>query len=166
MLRILDLDHLPGRTAWKDGRRARVEDDLNDFIAGLYVKAEAVRQARVESERRRREYQEEERRRWEAQQLAWKEEARLKKYQETLAQWRLARDIREFTQEARDMVASAQCTIRPGEWVDEMVTWGEAYAEKIDPLTPLAKELAAHIAEREAASAAVQTSDPPPSVPS
>jgi hypothetical protein len=161
VLSILHVSELPGKSSWKDGKRERLEDCLNRFVAGLYVKAEGARSARLELGRRRREQQEEEQRRWEAARLAEEEEKRAKNFQSTLSNWRLARDTREFIEEVRSMVAAAECTINERGPLSELLTWAEAYAHKVDPLAPLEAELAQHVAKREQSAASIPAGNAP-----
>ena len=154
-----------GRCEWIDGKRLRLEDRLNEFIAALYEKAEWIKQREASFAQARREREEEEHRRLAAQRQVEEDKRRTTQFEETVRRWRLARDIREFCEQVRGMAGEAHCTIKEGGWVDEMLVFGEGYATKIDPLTPLAKELAGHVAKHKAALAALDTpsvdSEPP-----
>jgi hypothetical protein len=87
--------YLGVRTQWHDLKRKRVEDCLNDFIAHLPVMAAAIKQHRAEMERAQRERIEAERHRWEDEQRRREEAERARRFEEELARWRLARDVRE-----------------------------------------------------------------------
>lgn len=111
-LSIYDENYMSQPISWKDGKRLRIESRLNDFLAGLYEQAAAHKEMRERFERARLEREAEERQRHEERQRAEQEAHRAKDFQDMLARWRLARDIREFSQEAREMVANAGCSAR------------------------------------------------------
>jgi hypothetical protein len=106
------------RKTWNDAKVQRVEDCLGDFIAYLPV---------VEEERRDRERQEAERRRQEAEKRRAAEERRIQNLTNTLEQWRLVREIREFVGEALTLRAHPANRFR----------WALQYADSIDPLKKL-----------------------------
>jgi hypothetical protein len=54
---------------------------------------------------------------------------------ETIAAWRLARDIRAYVTDIRDLVHGEGLQIIDGAQADEELKWALAYAERIDPLT-------------------------------
>jgi len=160
--KIVDPNYHPGRSWWKDGKRLRLEHQLNSFIAGLYEKADVIKRANEGYERARREREAESKRLLEAQRRAEAEQRQATKFEGMITRWRLAHDIRAFSQEAHEMLAAAQCSIRRGGWVDELLTWGMAYADRIDPLTPLAEEIAAYQAKQQEKSHSAPPAGEPP----
>jgi hypothetical protein len=48
-----------GRRVWRDGKRRRLEDCLNDFVASLYATADAIKADRVARARREEEWRRE-----------------------------------------------------------------------------------------------------------
>ncbi len=135
------------RAVWKDGKRKRVEECLNDVIARLYVLADGMKRARAEAERQRKKREEEERRRLEEEHRAYEEQQRAKHFQEQLDEWRLARDIREYVAEAQAIVADGHCSITPGTSLDDTLRWALSYADRIDPLAALRADIAKVAAE-------------------
>jgi hypothetical protein len=115
------------RKTWNDAKVQRVEDCLGDFIAYLPVVAEKLKARRLEEERRDRERQEAERRRQEAEKRRAAEERRIQNLTNTLEQWRLVREIREFVGEALTLRAHPANRFR----------WALQYADSIDPLKKL-----------------------------
>jgi hypothetical protein len=87
-LSIMDLAHLSVQTSWREGKRQRLEGCLNDFVASLYLVAEAIKAHRIEQERRRREAEEEQKRRWEEQRRQEEEAKRAKGLEEVVGHWR------------------------------------------------------------------------------
>jgi uncharacterized cupin superfamily protein len=128
----------------------------------MYVRADVLKQRNARFERARLEREEEERRRLEAQRQAEEAQRKAGEFEAMIARWRLARDIREFCEQVRGMAGEAHCTIKRGGWVEELLTFGDSYATKMDPLTPLAQELAGHVARHKAALAARDGPGPDP----
>jgi hypothetical protein len=120
------------RSLWHDGKHKRVEDCLADFVAHLYVTAEAIKKRRVDLERERLERQEAERRRWEEEQCRREEAEREKQFEEKLDCWRLARDAREYVREARALIAAASRNIEEGSPLEQSLKWAESYAERAE----------------------------------
>lgn len=117
---------------------------------------EERREKEYEIQRQRWQREEEERRRKEA------EAARVKRIQDDVAVWRLARDIRAFVAEAKQMVTDANCQITKGGPLEEWLDWATAYAEKVDPLAQLRTDLRRVVAEREAKAAPESAASSPP----
>jgi hypothetical protein len=130
------------RSTWQDGKHKRVEGSLSDFIAHLYLTAASIKQRRADQERERIERAEAERRRWEEEKRRREEEEREKAFEEKLECWRLARDAREYVREARALVAAANRIIEEGSSLDKSLKWAETYAERVDPLAGLGREVA------------------------
>jgi hypothetical protein len=149
-LSIRNLPHLSVRTAWRDGKRQRIEGCLNDFISSLYVVADAIKAHRAEQERRHRQYEEEAKRRREEQLRAEEAARRVKELQEVIRDWRLAQDVRTYVAEARSMVAEAGLTMAEDAPFDRWLKFAFAYAEKVDPLAGLRANVARVVAEKAA----------------
>ena len=60
------------------------------------------------------------------------------------------------------MVLEAKCHLMPEGRLFKTLEWGLAYADRIDPLTPLAKELAEHVAKRQGDAPAPSGETPAP----
>ena len=141
----LSLSAYAGRLAWRDHRRTKLESRLDDVIAGLEASANQAAQKRAEDERKRQEWMEHEQRRREAEQRQWEDKKQLEEVQAKIARWRLASDLRAYVAEATRMVEEAGCTIRPESSLSQLVAWATDYADRIDPFSPLRRELKAHV---------------------
>jgi hypothetical protein len=146
-LAILNIAHLRVPASWRDGKRQRVEDCLNAFVASLYLVADAIKAHRVQQERWRQEAEEEQTRQWEERRRREEEAKRAKQLEEAIAQWRLVRDVRAYVAEARQMVADAKLTITPDGPLDEWLKFASSYADKVDPLANLRADIAEILAE-------------------
>jgi hypothetical protein len=136
-LSIVNAQYLGVRTVWQDRKRKRVEDCLDEFIAHLYLAAEAVKQHREELERARRQRQEEELCRFEREQERRKEEARAREFEEELRCWRLARDAREYAAEIRGVLEQIGAEHPHSSALARSLAWIEGFAWRIDPLSQL-----------------------------
>jgi len=136
-LSIVNAQYLGVRTVWQDGKRKRVEDCLDEFVAHLYLAAEAVKQHREELERARRQRQEEELRHLEREQERRKEAERAREFEEELRCWRLARDAREYVAEIRGVLEQTGVEHSDSSALARSLAWIEGFARRIDPLSQL-----------------------------
>jgi len=99
ILKIRNASYLGIRQSLGDGKVQKLETCLGKFIAGLQPAARAIKEHREERERRERE--------WEGQRKLWKEQQRLEKIEKLsrdLANWKIARNIREYLVEIGSLV--------------------------------------------------------------
>ena len=143
---ILSIPHHVGgwsavRT-WKDGKRTKLEDVLNDVIVGIVAAAEEFRSLvahwrREEEERHKAELQ-----RIELDRRRATEAALAKEIERQATAWSLARTIREYVSAARAvshpglLPSDIPGLAPPGMTIDAWLTWAEAYAQRIDPTYP------------------------------
>lgn len=125
------------RVSWTDGKRQRVETSLNAFVAQLYVIAAAIQHERAETERNRREWAEAQLRREEEQRRSAEDERRAKALAADLAEWRLAREIREYVKAMHHVVLDANRKPIAGGALETSLKWADAYADRIDPVARL-----------------------------
>jgi hypothetical protein len=130
-------EYLGARRHWHDGKKKRVEDCLNDFIAHLHIMAVVSKNHRADMERARIERQEEERRRYEEQRRRWEEEEQGKRIEDKLRRWRLAEDARTYANEIRRLLAESGRIAEPGSSIEESLAELDAYAARVDPLGQL-----------------------------
>jgi hypothetical protein len=138
VLRLKDAEYLRVRCQWKDGVRKKLEDQLNDVVAHMYLAAEALRQKRVEHEEAEQARIEGDRRRYEEHLERQEEEKKAKDLGTLLERWRLARDIREFVAEALGLGADPHV----------ILDWASGYADRIDPLQKLRSARSAEAATK------------------
>ena len=92
-----------------DGQRQSLEGCLADFIAHLNVMAGAMKRQREEMQRAVQERQEAEVRRREEERRGQEEGERIRRFEEMLGRWRLARDAREYVAEVREAGFCVEC---------------------------------------------------------
>jgi hypothetical protein len=113
---------------------------------------------RVEVAQRQQEMELEEWRKREAEEHRKQEEQRIhdeevrdeKAFLELIAEWRLARDVRDYVAESRALMKSANIEIPIGGGLDRHLQAATAYADRLDPLSELRVEIAKLVAVREA----------------
>jgi len=116
---------------WRDGKRRKIEDLLNEIVFGFARAAE--RKAEIWKERKRRAEEERERERIRYQKMLeiQKEEERVKRLQEDVRCWVQSEQVRSF------VAARIKSFEQAGKSVDqEWVDWALAQAERLDPLRP------------------------------
>lgn len=118
------------RSKWADGKKQRVEDCLNDFIASAIKVAATLRERRKEREEAQRRREEEARRRREREEQERIRAARQKALLEEVDAWHQARRIREYV---NAVIEGRESTDEQLEWAE----WARTQANKIDPLTEL-----------------------------
>jgi hypothetical protein len=136
-LSVVNAQYLGVRTVWQDGKRKRVEESLDEFVAHLYLAAEAVKRHREELERARRQRQEDELRHLEREQERRREAERAREFEEELRCWRLARDAREYVAEIRGVLEQTGAEHSESSALERSLGWMEGFARRIDPLSEL-----------------------------
>jgi hypothetical protein len=135
----IDLGYPRGiRCTWSDGKQQRVDQLLNEFVVGLVIAAEKLKEARLEREAREREWRAEEARRLEEERRLEIEEGRVRALDRALTAWRDARDIREYVAAARK-VLSDEGALPPDAPIFTWLEWAESYAGRLDPVRPVPK---------------------------
>jgi hypothetical protein len=123
------------RKTWSDGRKYRLEEVLNNVVAGIVVVAEAKRQEQIELERQRREWAEAERQRLELEQSRREEAERLKALEQEVALWTRSQGIRAYVDAVEREVVKSGMAIESGSKLHGWLAWARKSADRLDPLT-------------------------------
>jgi hypothetical protein len=125
---VLELEehyHLGLRRGFRDGKRHRVENLLNDFMAAMVKYSAAQRTRREENERRDREWREREQRRIEQQQQIERNKKRWTFVADKIQTLERAEKIDRFVQH----VTSTSSESYPlGENVRRLIDWAKRYS--------------------------------------
>jgi hypothetical protein len=116
----------------KDATKKPLEDGLNQFVIRLIRDALKDKHFRAERERRRLEQAERERVSAEEERLQ-QEEEKVKQWNDWMANWRRAKEVREFAAAIRQVRGPVEAESNVERWLE----WAEAYAKSIDPLSPI-----------------------------
>lgn len=125
------------RKSWRDGKRRRVEDQLNDFVQGVIRCAHFLRGRKLEEERRKKQHEEYERRRRELERLRWEEEERLRKLEAALLAWEQAQRLRAFLAAIGERAEGLGIEIPEESGLGGWMKWVEGRAERLDPIPGL-----------------------------
>lgn len=122
------------RRTWADGKTQRVEDVLNDFMAGLVRAAEVLRKDAEEREERRRQHELEWQRELEERRKRELEKKRAAELERQVDAWIKAKRMRAYVS-ALAKVESIQLPIDLDiTLLSEWIEWARGYADQVDPL--------------------------------
>ena len=105
VLKLKNVGYLRVRAEWKDGTRKKLEDQLNDIVAHIYLAGETLKEKRRQDEQAALEQAERYKREHEEYLRRQEQERKAKVLSGWMEGWRLARDIRDFVAEALSLGA-------------------------------------------------------------
>ena len=120
---------------WSDGKRQRVETQLNAFIRGLIQVAESEKAQRLRREREEQERREAEHRRQLLEKKRLEEEAKCRHLEQEAAHWHKAQQIRTYLAAVRERVSRQENGEEPNPKIEEWLAWAHRYADHLDPLS-------------------------------
>ena len=121
------------RGTWSDGKRQRVENCLNKFIATAYKAAAQKKSARIKRERDERERAEQERRREILRRQIEQEQKRVDALTAQAKLWQEAQQLRAYVQAARSAGYYSPPAITGGHNMKEWCDWALEQANRLDP---------------------------------
>jgi hypothetical protein len=135
VLKIIEWGAQGFRKVWTDGKTAKVETCLNEFIVGLLKVAHVVKAERLQREHEHRERHEAERRQRAEEERRKKEEARRNYLMKEVEAWAQARNIRTYVTAFQEKFIARYGDIQAGSQVDQWMSWACRQADTLDPLT-------------------------------
>jgi hypothetical protein len=123
-------------TAWSDDRRP-LDEQLNEFVAGLFLIAEELKRDRARLADQRRAEAELEGQRRRAEERVAQQRKRDQELCEVVSQWRLADDIRKYVEEVRAIAQANTLDVSEGSSLGRHILEALNYAARIDPLREL-----------------------------
>jgi hypothetical protein len=120
--------------SWSDGKTAKLETCLNDFIVGLLKVAEAVKARRLKQEQEEQLRRDAERRRQEEAQKRQEELARRQALEQDATNWATAQQLRAYLVAVKDRLHAKHGEIQSGSRADRWLTWAHQHADRLDPL--------------------------------
>jgi hypothetical protein len=121
------------RGTWSDGKRQRVDNCLNKFIATAYKAAAQKKSARIKRERKEYEWAEQERREEILRRQIEKEQKRVDALTAQARLWQEAQQLRAYVQAARSAGYYALPAITGGRNMKEWCDWALEQASRLDP---------------------------------
>lgn len=122
------------RKSWSDGKTAKLETCLNDFIVGLLKVAEVVKARRLKQEQEEQLRCEAERRHQEEAQKRQEELARRQALEQEATNWAKAQQLRAYLEALEDRLITKHGEIESGSQADRWLTWAHQHANRLDPL--------------------------------
>ncbi len=119
---------------WSDGKTAKIESCLNDFIVGLLKVAEAVKARRLKQEQEEQIRREAERRRQEEEQKRQKELVERQRLEQEAASWAKSQQLRAYLAALKNMLNAKHGEIQSGSPADQWLAWAYQHADRLDPL--------------------------------
>ena len=119
---------------WSDGKTAKLETFLNDFIVGLLKIAHAVKARRLKQEQEEQLRHEAERRRQEEAQKRQEELARRQALEQEASNWAKAQQLRAYLAAVKDRLHAKHGGIQSGGQADQWLNWAHQHADRLDPL--------------------------------
>lgn len=120
--------------SWSDGKTAKLETCLNDFIVGLLKVAEAVKARRLRQEQEEQLRREAEHRRQEEAQKRQEELARRQALEQEATNWAKAQQLRAYLAAVKDKLHAKHGEIQSGGQAGQWLNWAHQHADRLDPL--------------------------------
>ena len=121
------------RGTWSDGKRQRVDNCLNKFIATAYKAAAQKKSARIKREQEAREREEQQRRREILRRQIEQEQKRVDTLTAQAKLWHEAQQLRDYVQAARSAGYYSLPAITGSRNIEEWCTWALEQANRLDP---------------------------------
>jgi hypothetical protein len=133
-LRIETWGYSEIRKAWADGKKQRLENLLNSFVAGIIKTAESVHAWKMNREKEENERQERIRQHEERERVRREEKEKLQALEREVEAWHRSKRIRSYLEAVRTLAFERHGGIEPGSELDHWVSWAEEQADQLDPL--------------------------------
>lgn len=119
------------RKNWRDGKKKRLEDQLNDIVAGVFLAAEKLRVREIERKEDEQRRLEAEQRRTEMERERKIQEERRNQIDAMVASWVKSTHLRQFLQACENLMLLEGKNPDPAgaHWL----SWVRAYADALDP---------------------------------
>ena len=121
--------------SWRDGKRRKIEDRLNDFVEGLHLAVEERQEERRQTVIRQAQWAEERARQEEEQRRRWEEQHRREQCDKEVASWAKSQQLRAYADAVRTAAIRKHGAIAPGSKLDQWLEWAIRYADSLDPST-------------------------------
>jgi len=119
------------RKNWADGKRRKLEDKLNNIVAGLFAAAEQLRLREIERREEEARRAETARKRAELEHQLRIQEERGKQLDVFVDSWIRSKNLRQFLKECEDALRLQNESRIPSD--EYWLRWARAYADHIDP---------------------------------
>ena len=120
--------------SWSDGKTAKIETCLNDFVVGLIRVAEVKKARRLKREQEERFRYEAEQQRQEEERKRQEELARRQRLEQEATNWAKAQQLRAYLAAVKDRLHAKHDEIHSESPADQWLAWAYQHADRLDPL--------------------------------
>lgn len=121
------------RRSWRDTKRKKLEDQIDDFLDGVEANARTVAELQAERDREWEERRAKERRKLEEEERRREEERRIQELRDQAARWQEAKVLRKYIVEVEALAGAGRAEVTGGD-VDAWAAWARDCADRLDPL--------------------------------
>jgi hypothetical protein len=120
---------------WKDGKRSRVEDHIQEIVCNVIKIADLRRTRRIERKKQEEEWEKQRQRRAELARLRQIELERRDDLEKQATNWVKSQQLREYIQAVEMAAATKGISGLSHEGFAFWMRWANAHADRLDPLT-------------------------------
>jgi len=122
------------RHSWADGKKARLENCLNDFVIGLIRASSVLRSRDLQREIEKQEREEIERQRIEKERAIQEEKNRVSALLQDVINWHKSKEIREYIEAVKEQASRDNGKVTPDSELGKWLIWAAQRADHLDPL--------------------------------
>jgi hypothetical protein len=122
------------RRCWSDGKKAKLEDCLNDFVIGLIRASSVLRSRDLQREIEKRQREELERQYIEKERAIQEEKNRVSALLQEVKNWNKSRQIREYVDAVKEQAVRNNGIVTSDSALGKWLTWAAQQADCLDPL--------------------------------
>jgi len=119
---------------WKDGKKQRIEDCLNQVICRLIQKAAVNREATIKRIKVQKEQRREAHRQEAIHRRIARRKARERKFRADCEKWKQSKELSDYLDAIKSIAEPKSGSIDPETRFGKWVQWAEEYIDRIDPL--------------------------------
>jgi hypothetical protein len=121
------------RHSWADGKKARLENCLNDFVIGLIKASSVLRSKDLQEEIERQEREKIERQRIEKERAIQEEKNKVTALLQDVKNWHTSKQIREYIEAVKEQAIRDNEIVASGSKLGKWLTWAAQQADYLDP---------------------------------
>ena len=121
------------RTMWADGKRGRLEQQLDSILEGMRQAAAKAKEIEAEHLRERQAREAEEQRRLDEQRRLEEEQRRIRELSQQATSWRQGRLVKQFLDHVREKALSSGMSCDSESKLGRWLAWATEQGDKLDP---------------------------------
>jgi len=121
------------RTVWADGKRGRLEQQLDSILEGMRQAAAKAKEIEAEHVRERQAREAQEQRRLDEQRRLEEEQRRIRELSQQATNWRQGRLVKQFLDHVREKALSSGMSCDSESTLGPWLAWATEQGDKLDP---------------------------------